>query len=82
MPEQLTVDIKALENMHDVITAGDIVLAEGVTLITDPEETIANTIAQVVEEEPEELEVEELEEGVEPELVEEEEGVEESPAED
>jgi len=38
-------------------------------LITDPDETIANVIAQAVEEEPEVVEVEELEEGVEAESV-------------
>ena len=59
-------------SMSDVITAGDLVLGERVTLITDPDETIANVIAQMAEEEVEEVEVEELEEGVEPEEGEEE----------
>ncbi|MCJ7824917.1 MAG: 50S ribosomal protein L25 [Anaerolineales bacterium] len=66
LPEQLTVDLAALVTMNDEITVGDLVLGERVTLITDPEETIANVIAQAIEEEPEAVEVEELEEGVEP----------------
>jgi len=80
LPEQLSVSLETLATMSDVITVGDLVLGEGVTLITDPDETIANVIAQVIEEEPEEVELEELEEGVEPELDDaEEQEVEESP---
>ena len=74
LPEQLTVDLAVLVTMNDVITVGDLVLGENVTLITDPDETIANVIAQAVEEEPEVVEVEELEEGVEAEMVDAEEG--------
>lgn len=66
LPEQLSVNLESLVSMSDVITVGDIVLGERVTLVTDPDETIANVIAQVIEEEPEEVELEELEEGVEP----------------
>jgi len=66
LPEQLSVNLESLATMSDVITVGDIVLGERVTLVTDPDETIANVIAQVIEEEPEEVELEELEEGVEP----------------
>ncbi len=80
LPEQVSVDIESLVSMNDVITAGDLVLGERVTLVTDPDETIANVIAQMAEEVIEEVEVEELEEGVEPEEADEEEG-EESPAE-
>jgi large subunit ribosomal protein L25 len=69
LPEQLTADISSLVTMNDVVTVGDIVLDSGVTLVTDPSETIANVIAQAVEEEPEVVELEELEEGVEPEMV-------------
>jgi large subunit ribosomal protein L25 len=83
LPEQLIVDVGALVTMNDVITVGDLVLGDGVTLVTDPEETIANVISQMAEEEIEEVEVEELEEGVEPELAEEEEdGEEGSPEEE
>ncbi len=78
LPEQVTADIGALMTMNDVITAGDLALGEKVTLITDPGETIANVIAQMAEEVIEEEELEELEEGVEPELAEGEEEVEES----
>ncbi len=77
LPEQVSVDIEALVSMNDVITAGDLVLGAKVTLITDPDETIANVIAQMAEEEVEEVEVEELEEGVEPEMADGEEEVEE-----
>ena len=66
LPEQLSVNLESLVSMSDVITVGDIVLGERVSLVTDPDETIANVIAQVIEEEPEEVELEELEEGVEP----------------
>ena len=66
LPEQLSVNLESLATMSDVITVGDIVLGERVSLVTDPDETIANVIAQVIEEEPEEVELEELEEGVEP----------------
>ncbi|MCK5635298.1 MAG: 50S ribosomal protein L25, partial [Anaerolineales bacterium] len=69
LPEQLSVDIEVLATMNDVITAGDLVLGDGVALVTDPDEMIANVIAQMAEEEVEEVEVEELEEGVEPEMV-------------
>ncbi len=79
LPEQVTADIGTLLAMNDVITAGDLALGEKVTLITDPGETIANVIAQMAEEVIEEEELEELEEGVEPELAEGEEEVEESP---
>jgi large subunit ribosomal protein L25 len=78
LPEQVTADIGELISMNDVITAGDLALGEKVTLITDPGETIANVIAQMAEEVIEEEELEELEEGVEPELAEGEEEVEES----
>ncbi|MCK5052758.1 MAG: 50S ribosomal protein L25 [Anaerolineales bacterium] len=77
LPEQLSVDIEVLATMNDVITAGDLVLGDGVALVTDPDEMIANVIAQMAEEEVEEVEVEELEEGVEPEMVDGEEEVEE-----
>jgi large subunit ribosomal protein L25 len=82
LPEQVTADIGGLVMMNDVITAGDLALGEKVTLITDPGETIANVIAQMAEEVIEEEEVEELEEGVEPELDEDGEPVEESPEEE
>jgi len=82
LPEQVTADIGGLVMMNDVITAGDLALGEKVTLITDPGETIANVIAQMAEEVIEEEEVEELEEGVEPELDEDGEAVEESPEEE
>jgi len=83
LPEQLSADIEALATMNDVITAGDLALGDAVTLITDPDETIANVIAQMAEEVVEEVEVEELEEGVEAEMVDGEEGgAEDSPEEE
>jgi len=49
LPEQVSVDIEALVTMNDVITVGDLVLGAKVTLITDPDEMIANVIAQMAE---------------------------------
>lgn len=67
LPDRISVDISVLERFDDSITVGDLVVEEGVTIITEPEEAIANVIYQVEEEEPEVEE--ELLEGVEPELV-------------
>lgn len=67
LPDRISVDISVLEGFDDSITVGDLVVEEGVTILTEPEEAIANVIYQVEEEEPEVEE--ELLEGVEPELV-------------
>lgn len=49
LPHEFTVDISNLKTLEDDITAGDISLPEGVTLITDPEETVV-TLAMPEEE--------------------------------
>jgi large subunit ribosomal protein L25 len=77
LPDRISVDLSVLLTFDDSITVGDLEVEEGVTVITEPEEAIANVVYQVVEEEPEE--VEELLEDVEPELVDREEGEEEAP---
>ncbi len=67
LPDRISVDLSGLETFDDSITVGDLVVEEGVTILTEPEEAIANVVYQMEEEEPEV--VEELLEGVEPELV-------------
>jgi len=67
LPDRISVDLSGLITIDDSITVGDLEVEEGVTILTEPDEAIANVIYQVEEEEPEE--VEELLEGVEPELV-------------
>ncbi|MDF1500320.1 MAG: 50S ribosomal protein L25 [Anaerolineales bacterium] len=84
LPDRVTVDLELLKNFDDTITVGDLYLGDGVTVLTDPDEFIANVVYQTMEEiveEEEELEAELAE----PELVgvEGEEGVEgEAPAEE
>ena len=70
LPDRITVDLSGLIDFDSSITVGDLVLGDGVTLITEPDETIANVIYQSMEEIVEEEEVEVLEELEEPELVE------------
>jgi large subunit ribosomal protein L25 len=68
LPERITVDISVLLTIEDSITVGDLTIGEGVTVLTEPDEVIANVAYQAVEEEPE-VEVELLDD-MEPELVE------------
>ncbi|MGD2161457.1 MAG: 50S ribosomal protein L25 [Anaerolineales bacterium] len=68
LPDRVTVDLEVLENFDDSITVGDLYLGDGVTVLTDEDEFIANVVYQTMEEiieEEEELE----EELAEPELV-------------
>jgi large subunit ribosomal protein L25 len=60
LPEYLKVDLSVLENLEDKISVGDIILGEGVKLLTSLEEMVVQIIipAEEVEEE-EEVEVEE-----------------------
>ena len=62
IPGALTVDISHLEEVHSQVTAADMALPEGVTLVADPAEVIV-TISQAqlveVEEETTEAEAEE-----------------------
>jgi large subunit ribosomal protein L25 len=67
LPDRISVDISILEGFDDSIIVGDLEVDEGVTILTEPDEAIANVIYQVIEEEPEE--VEEVLEDIEPELV-------------
>jgi large subunit ribosomal protein L25 len=67
LPDRISVDISILEGFDDSIIVGDLEVDEGVTILTEPDEAIANVVYQVIEEEPEE--VEEVLEGLEPELV-------------
>jgi large subunit ribosomal protein L25 len=67
LPDRITVDLSNLLTIDDSITVGDLEVEEGVTILTELDEAIANVIYQIEEEEEEE--VEELLEGVEPELV-------------
>jgi len=52
LPHELTVDVSSLTTVDSHISAKDIVLPTGVTLVTDPEEVVA--IVAMPEEEPEE----------------------------
>lgn len=68
LPDRVTVDLEVLESFDDSITVGDLYLGDGVTVLTDEDEFIANVVYQTMEEiveEEEELE----EELAEPELV-------------
>ena len=70
LPEKITVDLGVLETLDDSITVADLPLGDGVTLLTDPEEAIANVVYQMMEEIEVEEEAEILGELGEPELVE------------
>jgi len=68
LPDRITVDISSLVTFDDSITVGGLDIGEGVTVLTDPDEVIANVAYQAIEEEVEV--VEEVIEGMEPERVE------------
>lgn len=76
LPDRISVDLSMLETFDDSITVADLKVEEGVTILTELDEAIANVVYQMEEEEPEEIE--ELLEEVEPELVDGEEGEEEA----
>lgn len=59
MPHELTVDLTSLDNEDSVIYAKDIVLPPGVTLVTDPEATVARIVQARGAQEAEELAEEE-----------------------
>ncbi len=68
LPDRVSVDLELLETFDDSITVGDLYLGDGVTVLTDEDEFIANVVYQTMEEIVEE--VEELEDELaEPELV-------------
>jgi len=70
LPDRITIDLGALLTLDDSITVRDLQFSEGVTLLTDPDESIANVVHQMAEEIVEVEEVEILGEPGEPELVE------------
>lgn len=75
MPERIEVDASVLVDMDSVILVKDLVLADKIEVLTDPDEMIAGVTYVAIEEEPEEEEeegelAELLEEGAEPEVIE------------
>lgn len=71
LPERIMVDISQLENIGDAIYVRDLVLSSDVEVLTDLDEMVVLiTHPAVVEEEVEEEEIEEYEEGLEPEVIE------------
>jgi large subunit ribosomal protein L25 len=70
IPEHLVLDVGEME-LGDVARVKDVVPPEGVTILDDPEETVASVIPPrvVVEEEAEAVEAIEGEEAAEPEIV-------------
>lgn len=61
VPNSLTVDVSGLA-IGDRLTAGEVTLPDGVTLLTDPEAVILSVTLPTVEEEPEDEEAEAAEE--------------------
>ena len=55
IPGHLDVDVSELKEVHSHLTAGDIKLPQGVTLVTNPEEIILSIVEQTKEEEEEEV---------------------------
>jgi large subunit ribosomal protein L25 len=63
LPNEIIVDISGLTSVGDSLHVRDIEVPENVTLITDPDTTVASVILQEVEEEPTDEIEEELVEG-------------------
>ncbi len=61
VPDEITVDLSVLVDMDSVITVADLVVAEGVTILTEPDTDVVRPALPTVEIE-EEVEEEELEE--------------------
>lgn len=70
LPESIEVDISGLNEIGDSILVKDLVVPDGVEILSDPEEVVVVIIAQAAEEEIEEEEEVEVEEGLEPEVIE------------
>lgn len=71
LPDRIDVDISGLEEIGDSLLVKDLIVPEGVEILSDPEDVVVVVIAQAAEEEEEvEEEVVEFEEGEEPEVVE------------
>src|SRR4051794_28788563 len=49
IPHQIDVDVSGLENPGDVLRVGDLTLPDGVTMVTDPNEMVAQLEAVYVE---------------------------------
>jgi large subunit ribosomal protein L25 len=61
LPNEIIVDVSKLEDFNSVLHVSDLEVGEGVTIVTDPELTIATVSAPRAEEEAEELSPEEME---------------------
>ena len=71
LPDKIDVDISGLMEIGDSILVGDLVVPDGVEILSDLEDVVVVVIAQAAEEVEEvEEEEEELEEGLEPEVLE------------
>lgn len=55
LPDELVVDGAKLAELHDKVTVGDLIAPQGVTITTEPEQTIASVVEPraALEEEPE-----------------------------
>ena len=70
LPDRIEVDISGLNEIGDSLLVKDLVVPDGVEILSDPEEVVVVVIAQAAEEEIEEEEEVEVEEGLEPEVIE------------
>ena len=68
LPERITIDLKMLNEVGDTILVKDLDVPEGVTILDDPDATVV--VATYAETVPEEEELDEVEEGIEPEVIE------------
>ena len=70
LPDRIDVDISVLKEIGDSLLVSDLVVPEGVEILSDPEDVVVVVIAPAAEEEEEEEEEVEIEEGAEPEVLE------------
>lgn len=70
LTESIEADISGLNEIGDSLLVKDLVVPDGVEILSDPEEVVVVIIAQAAEEEIEEEEEVEVEEGMEPEVIE------------
>ncbi len=69
LPDRIDVDISGLMEIGDSILVGDLVVPDGVEILSDPDEVVVVVIAQAAEV-VEEVEEEEIDEDAEPEVLE------------
>jgi len=69
LPDKIDVDISGLMEIGDSVLVGDLVVPDGVEILSDPDEVVVVVIAQAAEE-VEEVEEEEIDEDAEPEVLE------------